>query len=49
MMGETLARRLGKAFHFGLVVEDERDPHFAQIDAPYVRWSEVWNRLKERL
>lgn len=46
-MGETLARRLSKAFHFGLVVKDERDPHFAKIDAPYVRWSEVQAKLEE--
>jgi hypothetical protein len=45
MMGETLARRLGKAFHFGLVVEGKRDTKYAQIDAPYVLWSEIWDRL----
>jgi hypothetical protein len=45
MMGKTLARRLGKAFHFGLVVEKERAPEFAQIDAPYVLWSEIWDRM----
>jgi hypothetical protein len=39
--GETLARRLGKAFHFGLVCEDERDPNFAKIEEPYVTWGEV--------
>jgi hypothetical protein len=47
MMGEALARRLDKAFHFGLVVEDERDPLFARIDAHYVRWSEIEARLRE--
>lgn len=47
MMGKTLARRLDKAFHFGLVVEDERDPHFAKIDVPYVRWREVRSKLEE--
>jgi len=47
MMGKTLARRLSKAFHFGLVVEDERDPRFARIDVPYMRWSEVQAKLEE--
>lgn len=41
MMGETLARRLEAAFHFGMVVEEERDPRFARISAPYVLWSEI--------
>ena len=45
MMGAALARRLGKVFHFGLVVKDERDPKFAQIDAPYVLWSDIDERL----
>jgi len=48
MMGQALARRLGKTFHFGLVVDDERDPQFAQIDAPYVLWSEIWDRMVGR-
>lgn len=47
MMGETLARRLGKAFHFGMVVEDERDPRFARLDVPYMRWSAVRSRLEQ--
>lgn len=47
MMGKALGHRLDKAFHFGLVVEDERDPRFARIDAPYVRWSEVQAKLEE--
>jgi len=45
MMGKVLARRLSKMFHFGLVVEGERDPRVAQIDAPYVLWSEIWDRM----
>jgi hypothetical protein len=48
MMGETLARRLGKAFHFGMVVEDERDPRFVRIDIPYVLWSEIRDRTIEK-
>ena len=47
MMGETLARRLGKVFHFGMVVEDERDPRFARIDVPHVLWSEIRSKLEE--
>ncbi len=46
MMGEILARRLDKAFHFGLVIEDEHDPHLARIDAPYVYWADVQTRLQ---
>jgi hypothetical protein len=46
MMGQTLARRLNKAFHFGLVVEDERDPRFARIDVPYVRWLDIEAKLE---
>ena len=41
MMGETLANRLTKQFHFGLVVKDDRDPLRVQIDEPYVTWSEI--------
>ena len=41
MMGETLARRLGKALHFGMVVRSQRDPHRAQLRVPYVLWSAV--------
>jgi hypothetical protein len=47
IMGQTLARRLDKGFHFGLVVEDERDPHFARIDAPCMLWSDIQSRLGE--
>lgn len=46
-MGETLARRLEKSFHFGMVAEDERDLRFAQIKEPYVLWSEIEAKLKE--
>lgn len=45
MMGETLARRLGKNFHFGLVVKDKRDPKFSEIEAPYVLWSDIQEKL----
>lgn len=48
LMGQTLARRLNKTFHFGLVVEDDRDPRFARIAAPYARWSEIEARLQEK-
>jgi len=47
IMGKTLARRLEKAFHHGMVVADERDPHFAQIDAPYVRWTDIRSKMEE--
>jgi hypothetical protein len=47
MAGETLARRLGKSFHFGMVCEDERDPKFAKIKEPYTTWPEVEARLSE--
>jgi hypothetical protein len=47
MMGETLARRLEKAFHFGMVVEGERDLRFARLEAPYVLWRDVQEKLKE--
>ena len=43
--GETLAQRLGKAFHLGLVCEDERDPNFAKIEEPYVTWGEIEAKL----
>lgn len=46
MMGGTLAHRLGKAFHFGMVVEEKRDPRFAQIHVPYVLWSDIQSKLK---
>jgi hypothetical protein len=47
MMGETLARRLRKTFHFGMVVAGERDPRFARVEAPYVLWRDVQAKLKE--
>lgn len=47
MMGQTLAYRLGKAFHFGMVVAKDRDPRFARIDVPYVLWSEIQSELQE--
>ena len=46
MMGETLAQRLEKAFCFGMVVEDKRDPRFARIDVAYVLWSDVRSQLR---
>lgn len=46
MMGETLAERLKKGFHFGLVVKDERDPIFTKIEEPYIRWDDVKRKLK---
>jgi len=39
--GKTLAGRLGKVLHFGMVCEDERDPGFAKIEEPSVTWGEV--------
>jgi hypothetical protein len=45
-MGQTLARRLKKAFFFGMVVEDERDPVFARIDATYVLWQAIQSRVE---
>lgn len=47
MMGKTLGRRLGKAFHFGMVAQDGRDPRFARIQEPYVTWAEVEAKLKD--
>jgi hypothetical protein len=47
MAGETLARRLGRGFHFGIVCEDQRDPEFAKIREPYVTWGEIEDRLTE--
>jgi hypothetical protein len=47
MMGNILAHRLDKGFHFGLVVEDERDSSYTQISAPYMRWSEIVTKLRE--
>jgi hypothetical protein len=47
LTGETLARRLGKTFHFGMVCEDERDPNFARISEPYVTWHEIEDKLAE--
>ena len=48
MMGKTLARRLGKHFHFGMLVSAKRDPQLAQISVPHVTWSTVKQRLEER-
>jgi len=48
-MGKMLEKRLEKRFYFGLVVQDERDAHFARIDAPYVLWSEIEAFLKESI
>jgi hypothetical protein len=47
MMGETLACRLDRRFHFGMVVEGERDSRFARIDVPYVLWSDIRLKLRE--
>ena len=44
-MGSTLARRLGKQFHFGMVVENHRDKKLAQIDVSYVRWDDIKHRF----
>jgi len=46
-MGELLARRLGKALHLGLVVDDGYEPPFEWKGIPYVRGSEVEGRGKE--
>jgi len=43
--GQTLARRLRKVFHFGMVCEDDRDSGFAKIKEPYVTWSEIKTKL----
>jgi hypothetical protein len=47
MMGRTLAKRLGRQFHYGLVAKARGDPARVQIDAPCVLWSEIEARLKE--
>lgn len=47
MMGNTLAERLGKGFHYGLVAQERGDPAHVHIDAPCVLWSEVEAKLKE--
>ena len=47
-MGPVLARRLGRALHFGLVVRSERDVRHARIQEPYVTWSAIAGYLKER-
>jgi hypothetical protein len=47
MMGETLARRLHKAFRFGMVVERERDPDLVRLEVPYVCWREIEARLRD--
>ena len=48
MMGSTLARRLDRDFHFGMVVDAPRDTRLSRVDVPYVLWSQVSARLKER-
>lgn len=45
MMGTTLAIRLGKKFHFGMVVEQQRDRQFVRLDVPYVTWAQVEAQL----
>lgn len=45
MMGEFLARRLGKVFHYGFVTDDRDKLRSAEIDAPNVLWSEIWDRM----
>ncbi len=47
MTGKTLASRLGRVFHFGMVCEDDRDPAFAKIKEPYVTWDQVETKLAE--
>lgn len=47
MMGRTLASRLGKKFHFGMVVEEARDPRFVRLHVPYVLWSDIQTKLRE--
>lgn len=47
MMGTTLARRLDRQFHFGLVVEQARDPHFARLKERFVLWDQVADSLEE--
>ncbi len=43
--GDTLARRLRKVPHFGMVCEDDRDPGFAKIKEPYVTWGQIEEKL----
>lgn len=45
MMGTALATRLGRLFHFGMVVDGHRDPNFARIQVPHVLWTEVQMQL----
>lgn len=47
LMGRTLARRLGKHFYFGMLVSGSRDPRFARMRLPYVKWSDVKKRLRD--
>ena len=47
MMGNTLAKRLDKQFHYGLVAEKRGDPARVRIDAPCVLWSEIEAKLEE--
>lgn len=46
MMGATLARRLDRQFHFGLVVEKDRDPRFARLKEQYAQWDQVREKLR---
>ena len=47
LMGRALAARLSRGFHFGMVVEDERDDRFARLHFPYVRWCDIAAKCKE--
>ena len=47
MMGKTLAERLGKVFHYGLVAQERGDPARVRIDAACVLWSEIEAKLRE--
>jgi len=47
-LGELLGKRLGKEFFFGLVVESPRDFRRARVQAPYVTWAEIEERLGEK-
>ena len=47
MMGKTLAGRLGKVFHYGLVAQERGDPARVRIDAACVLWSEIEAKLRE--
>lgn len=47
LMGEVLARRLGKLFHYGFVIDERDELRSAEIDAPSVLWSEILDRMIE--